>query len=83
MKSCLLVFAVLLATSPAATAQEADAATVEKIMTLLSDMKCQMDPDDIEVTAAGYGLDDVICEGGQQYDIDLDKDLAETGRRAE
>lgn len=57
--------------------------TVEKIMAKLKDMKCQMDADDIEVEDDGYELDDVICEGGKQFDIELDKDLNETGRRAE
>lgn len=50
---------------------------------MLASIECQMDPDDIEVTAEGYELDDVICKGGDQFDIELDKDLNETGRRAE
>lgn len=60
-----------------------DQATAEKIMAKLKDMKCQMDADDIEVEDDGYELDDVICEGGKQFDIMLDKDLNETGRKAE
>lgn len=60
-----------------------DKATADKIMAKLKDMKCQMDPDDIEKEDNGYELDDVICEGGKQFDIDLDKDLNETGRKAE
>lgn len=58
-----------------------DKETVEKIMAKLTEMKCQMDPDDIEVEDDGYELDDVICEGGKQFDIKLDKDLNETGRK--
>jgi hypothetical protein len=42
-----------------------------------------MDPDDIEVEDGGYELDDVICKGGLQFDIVLDKDLNEVSRRAE
>ncbi|MEO9514118.1 MAG: hypothetical protein ABJH45_22030 [Paracoccaceae bacterium] len=42
-----------------------------------------MDSDDIEVEEDGYDLDDVICKGGDQFDIKLDKDLNEVSRRAE
>ena len=38
---------------------------------------------DIEVEDDGYELDDVICKGGNQFDIELDKDLNEVERRAE
>ena len=57
--------------------------TVDKITAMLAEMKCQMDPDDIEMEDGGYELDDVICEGGRQFDIELDADLNEVGRRAE
>lgn len=58
--------------------------TVDAIMAMLADMNCQMAPDDIEVEdEGGYELDDVICEGGNQFDIELDAALNETGRRAE
>ncbi len=60
-----------------------DALTIDKIEALLASMECQMDTDDIEVEDDGYELDDVICKGGDQFDITLDKDLNETGRRAE
>lgn len=83
MKSRLIAAAAIVSLSPAALAQEVDADTVAKIETLLADMQCQMDPGDIEATEAGYELDDVICEGGRQFDIELDKGLMETGRRAE
>lgn len=63
--------------------QEVPAETVDKIMAMLADMKCQMAADDIEVDEGGYELDDVICEGGNQFDIKLDADLNEVGRRAE
>lgn len=56
---------------------------ITKIMSMLEGMNCQMDPSDIEVEDGGYELDDVICEGGKQFDIELDKDLNEVGRRAE
>lgn len=46
-------------------------------------MRCQMDTDDIETSEEGYELDDVICEGGNQFDIELDKEINEIGRRAE
>lgn len=84
MKTMLLAAAGLaLATGAFAAAHEIDEATVDKITAMLAGINCQMDPDDIEVTEAGYELDDVICEGGNQFDIELDKELNETGRRAE
>ncbi|SFK28397.1 PepSY domain-containing protein [Celeribacter neptunius] len=78
----LIALAMLLA-SPAFAEAEIDSETVARIEALLAEMQCQMDPDDIEVEDEGYDLDDVICEGGRQFDITLDKDLNETGRRAE
>ncbi len=58
--------------------------TVDAIMSMLTDMECQMAPDDIEMEDdGGYELDDVICKGGNQFDIELDADLNEVGRRAE
>ncbi len=60
-----------------------DAETEAAIMAKLAAMECQMAPDDIEVTEDGYDLDDVICKGGKQFDIEFDKDLNEIGRRAE
>lgn len=63
--------------------EKVDKATVEKIMAKLKEMKCEMDPKDIEKEDDGYELDDVFCEGGKQFDIELDKDLNETGRKAE
>ncbi len=81
-KTIGFAFAVLLAV-PAFASDEVDAETVAKIEAMLAEMECQMDPDDIEVEDDGYELDDVICKGGNQFDIELDKDLNEVGRRAE
>jgi len=78
----IALFAALLA-SPAFADGHVDAETVEKIEAYLASIECQMDPDDIEVEDDGYELDDVICKGGNQFDIELDKDLNEVGRRAE
>ncbi|MGB0661559.1 MAG: PepSY domain-containing protein [Mangrovicoccus sp.] len=75
--------ALLVATSAFADGHAVSPETVAKIEAMLAEMKCQMDPDDIEVEDGGYELDDVICEGGKQFDIELDKDLKEVGRRAE
>ena len=77
-----IALAVLLAT-PAMADGHLDAETVAKIEAYLASIECQMDPDDIEVEDDGYDLDDVICKGGNQFDIKLDKDLNEVGRRAE
>lgn len=57
--------------------------TVVRINDMLAGMECQMDPSDIEARAdGGFELDDVMCSDGQ-YDIELDAELRETGRRAE
>lgn len=77
----ILMIAGLVATP--ALADDIDAATVEKIEAYLASIECQMDPDDIEAEDDGYDLDDVICKGGNQFDIKLDKDLNEVSRRAE
>ncbi|MCA0848732.1 PepSY domain-containing protein [Salipiger thiooxidans] len=56
----------------------------EKIATKLTEMRCEVDPDDIEMTdEGGYDLDDVICEGTGQFDIELDAEFNEVNRRAE
>ncbi|MEO1306701.1 MAG: PepSY domain-containing protein [Pseudomonadota bacterium] len=81
MKKYLAIAFVL--ASPALADGHVDADTVAKIEAMLAEMKCQMDPADIEVEDDGYELDDVICEGGKQFDIALDLDLNETGRREE
>ena len=78
----IIAIAALVAT-PAFAEDEISAETVEKIEAYLASIDCQMDPDDIEVEDDGYELDDVICKGGNQFDIELDKDLNEVGRRAE
>ncbi|MHA6345352.1 PepSY domain-containing protein [Roseivivax sp. CAU 1761] len=57
--------------------------TVDRIMAMLTEMQCEMDPDDIAAEDGGYDLDDVICAEGGQFDIMLDADLNETARRAE
>ena len=74
--------------SPAAAASHEGAAVpqeaVTRIMEVLADMRCQMDASDIEITEeGGYDLDDVICEGGDQFDIVLDAGFEEVSRRAE
>jgi len=88
MKATIISLAAMLAFSTGALAAEGaegevDAKTEAAIMAKLAQMECQMAPDDIEVTEAGYELDDVICKGGKQFDIELDADLNEIGRRAE
>ena len=82
MKPILTFAAALLLAAPA-FASEVDEATEMKIMEMLAEMECQMDADDIEVEDDGYDLDDVICRGGNQFDIKLDSDLNEVSRRAE
>lgn len=60
-----------------------DEATITRIEAMLADMDCQMDPDDIEKNDDGYELDDVMCKGGSQFDIDLDNDLNVVEKREE
>lgn len=83
MKFSLILAAVALMSAPAFAENALDAETVEKIEAMLASIECQMDPEDIEVEEDGYDLDDVICKGGDQFDIKLDKDFNEVSRRAE
>ena len=87
MKILMTSLAALVLSAPIALAQEDDAPsqdTVDAIMTMLADMSCEMDPDDIEVEdEGGYDLDDVICQGEGQMDIELDADLNIVERRME
>ncbi len=83
MKKIIVLATTALIGVPALADDDVDAATVEKIEAYLTSVECQMDPDDIEVEDDGYDLDDVICKGGQQFDIKLDKDFKEVSRKAE
>ena len=79
----ILIGSVMLAGAASADSNGVDDETIAAIEAKLAAMECQMDPDDIEVEDDGYELDDVICKGGNQFDIKLDADLNETGRKAE
>jgi len=84
MKHAIIIAAFVLAPFAAsAQEQEISPEVVAAIEALLAEMECQMDPSDIEVEDDGYELDDVICKGGNQFDIELDAELNEVGRRAE
>jgi len=84
MKHTLSLVAALLIAGPVLAIDEVAPEVVERIEAMLAEMECQMDPDDIELEEdGGYELDDVICRGGNQFDIELDADLNEVGRRAE
>lgn len=82
MKATAILTTLSLALSaPVFAAGEADYLT--KIMEFMEEIGCEIDPDDIEVEdEGGYDLDDVQCPDGQ-YDITLDADFNETGRRKE
>lgn len=82
MRSWVIVAPLLIA-APAFAEGHLDAETIGKIEATLAAMECQMDPDDIEVEEDGYDLDDVICKGGDQFDIKLDREFNEVSRRAE
>ena len=86
MKTILTsAFCLALAAPAFAASHEAEASeeVVAKIMAMLADQQCEMDPDDIEVEDDGYDLDDVICAGSGQQDIKLDLELNEVSRRQE
>lgn len=83
MTRTLFLAAAMLISSPVVASTEIDSETVDAIEAYLASVDCQMDPADIEVEEDGYDLDDVICKGGNQFDIKLDKDLKEVSRRAE
>ena len=83
MKTFITTVAALVVAAPAFADDAPSQEVIDKIVAKLADMECQMDPKDIEVEDEGYELDDVICKGGNQFDIELDKDLNEIGRRAE
>ena len=83
MKTRITIAAAVLAVAPAFADDGLSQEVIDRIVAKLTEMECQMDPKDIEVEDGGYELDDVICKGGNQFDIELDKDLNEIGRRAE
>lgn len=78
-----LITALFIAAPALASDEKPSAEVITKIEAKLAEMECQMDPDDIEIEDGVYDLDDVICKGGHQFDITLDSDLNEIGRRAE
>ncbi|MEP3844637.1 MAG: PepSY domain-containing protein [Paracoccaceae bacterium] len=83
MKQIIITAALIGVAAPSFADGHLDADTIAKIESWLASVECQMDSDDIEVEEDGYDLDDVICKGGDQFDIKLDKDLNEVSRRAE
>ena len=83
MKTRITIAAAVLVVAPAFADDGLSQEVIDRIVAKLTEMECQMDPKDIEVEDGGYELDDVICKGGNQFDIELDKDLNEIGRRAE
>ena len=83
MRNLIVSAALTILAVPVYANGHVDEDTVAKIEAFLASIECQMDPDDIEAEDDGYDLDDVICKGGNQFDIKLDKDLNEVSRRAE
>lgn len=78
-----LITALLVAAPVFAADEKPSPEVIAKIEAILADMECQMDSDDIEVEDGGYELDDVICKGGHQFDIEMDSDLNVIEKRAE
>lgn len=82
MLKTALAAAALLVLPATAMAQEVPADVVTKIQAMLTEMKCEVEAENIEAAEAGYELDDVFCADGQ-YDMDLDKDLKVTAKNKE
>ncbi|MAC81870.1 MAG: hypothetical protein CML66_27885 [Rhodobacteraceae bacterium] len=82
MTRFVLILAALAAATPVLADEAPSGPEIEKIVALLDGMQCEMDPDDIEVEADGYELDDVFCADGQ-YDIELSKDFEVVEKRKE
>ncbi len=76
----LAVAAALLAAP--AFADDVSDEEVTRITALLTEMQCEMDPDEIEKEDGGYELDDVFCADGQ-YDIELDGEFNVVEKRKE
>ena len=80
----LAAIAVVLAGPVLADDHEVSDEAKATIAEMMTEMKCEVDPDDIEMTdEGGYDLDDVICQGQGQFDIELDAEFQEVNRRAE
>ena len=83
MKSIFTAAAILIVGGLVpAIAEEPSADAIAKINTLLAEMSCEVDEDNIELEDGAYDLDDVICVDGQ-YDIMLDAEFNVTGKRKE
>lgn len=68
---------------PAFADAKASPEQVKKIDEVLAAMKCEVDPDNIELEDDGsFDIDDVMCADGQ-YDIKLNADFTEKSRRKE
>lgn len=77
----ILMAALALAVPWPAFAQ-ATADQQARIDAVLAEMKCEVDPENVEVENGVFDLDDVVCADGQ-YDIKLDAAFAVTERRKE
>lgn len=82
MKRILVATALMAMVAPAMADEDPSPEAVERINTLLAEMTCEIDEDNIELEDGGYDLDDVLCADGQ-YDITLDADFNVTGKRKE
>jgi hypothetical protein len=77
-----VAFAVLLGAPLGLRAEEIPADKQKAIADMLANMKCEVDPANIEVDGEGYELDDVFCADGQ-YDMALNADLTVADKRKE
>ncbi len=66
----IAVAAAMAAVGSPALSGEPTAEEIEKVLSVLEDMQCEMDEDEIDKEADGYELDDVFCADGQ-YDMQL------------
>lgn len=83
LRAGLIVTLLLIPLAASAQDHTVPADIQDKIITLLGDMQCEIDPGNIEAEDdGGYELDDVFCADGQ-YDIDLDAELQITNKKKE
>lgn len=83
MRKILLATALTAFAFPAFADDAPSPEQIAKIDEVLTAMKCEVAPDNIEVEDDGsFDLDDVMCADGQ-YDIKLNADYSEKERRKE
>jgi hypothetical protein len=82
MKRIAAAAMAVFALTGAAQAEEVSAEAQARIDALLAEMQCQLNGE-IEVEDDGYELDDVFCNDGKQYDVELNANFEVVEKREE